>query len=76
MAVKHLLSDFKPLLAMSDADANILFEANAGLLKNALGSLGKTLEKQIDSFEYQKALVTVEQVCREHPELRSGDSGK
>ncbi|OOZ38304.1 hypothetical protein BOW53_15990 [Solemya pervernicosa gill symbiont] len=76
MAVKHLLSDFKPLLAMSDADANILFEANAGLLKNALGSLGKTLEKQIDSFEYQKALVTVEQVCREHPELRSGDSGQ
>ena len=68
-AVRQVLGELEPLLAVSSMQANRVIETHSTRLKVALGPLGVELEQQIEHFLYPEALATVKRARQEHPEL-------
>jgi two-component system sensor histidine kinase/response regulator len=58
-AVRQVLAELEPMLAVANTGANDAMETHAALLKNALGPLGLELERQIEHFLYPEALATL-----------------
>jgi two-component system sensor histidine kinase/response regulator len=67
--VRQVLAELEPLLAASSIQANDLFEANAAMLKAALGPVGTTLELRLGDFLYPEVLEGIRQARAEHAEL-------
>lgn len=57
--VRTALDRLETLLIISDIDAKAVFRNTAPLLQTALGDEVKTLQLQIESFDYEQALVTL-----------------
>lgn len=57
--VRTALSRLETLLTISDIDAKAVFRNAAPLLQTALGEEVKTLQLQIENFDYEQALVTL-----------------
>ncbi len=68
-AVRRVLAELTPLVAVSDTQAQNLYEANASLLNAALGPLGKQLEESIVRFDFLAAAETLQLAFARHPEL-------
>ncbi len=67
--VRQVLEELEAYLATGNMQANALFEANAALLKAALGATGTALEEHLASFFYPEALVALSQAREVHSEL-------
>lgn len=57
--VHEVLAELETLLLHNNAKSNRLFQKNASMLRAALGKPIDELERQIDNFDYEKALVTL-----------------
>ena len=68
--VRQLLDELEPYLATGNMQANALFEANAPLLKAALGATGTAIEEYLASFFYPEALATLCQAREAQAELQ------
>ena len=63
--VRKVLTELETLLTHNNAQSNTLFQKNATLLRSALGEPVEKLERQIDNFDYEKALVTLRETRSE-----------
>ena len=61
--VNALLTRLENLLASSDTEANDLAEESRDLLRQLFGDTAKVLERQIENFEYEDALVTLRRIA-------------
>ena len=61
-AVRQILAELEPMLALSSIQANELMEAQGALLKAALGPLGLELQQRVEHFLYPEALETLNRV--------------
>ena len=62
METQHVLEHLKTLLAMDDAEANILFSTSGTLLQQTFGAMAEQLGQQIETFDYSAALKTIERM--------------
>ncbi|OQW85939.1 MAG: hypothetical protein BWK76_07295 [Desulfobulbaceae bacterium A2] len=68
-AVRQVLAELEPMLAVSSIRANQVIDTQAALLTAALGPLGAELQRQIEHFLYPEALATLKLARQQHPEL-------
>lgn len=67
-AVRQLLDDLQPMLAIDSIKSNQLIENKGLLLQQTLGSLGMKLKEQVDNFLYPEALETLQTAREEFSE--------
>ena len=60
-----VLAQMEPLLATDDTAVGDLFAANQPLLLATLGTGALQLQRQVQSFDYPAALVTVRELIRQ-----------
>ena len=70
--VRTVLARLDALLAEDNIQAGEVFRTAAPLLRAALGEAARMLERQLDGFEYDRALRTLRAVMAERPEWREG----